>query len=210
VIHTPTIPLTSIYAFALLTMALWLPPSITMAQSQGSFVVTPLAERKVEGLPEGPLYWRLETFRSLSEAEEAAGSTSLVVGSVGKVWLVTLGPRGMAIPDGNATLVAEIGPLPDVTATEYLLRVNGARGPLGSKSVVHTHPGSESFYVLNGQMGQTTSQGTTTSVGAGQWTVGLEPETPMEVVSTGAAELDVLVMFVVDATKPFSTAAHLD
>jgi hypothetical protein len=210
VTHTLTTRRTVIHAFGLAAIAMWLSPSTAMAQSQGSFVVTPLAERRVDGLPEGPLYWRLETFRSLSEAEEAAGSASLVVGSVGKVWLITLGPIGLATPDGNATLVAEIGPLPTVEATEYLLRINGARGPLGSKSVVHTHPGSESFYVLSGQMGQTTSQGKTTLVDAGSWTPGLEPETPMEVVSTGAAELDVLVMFVLDATKPFSTAAHLD
>jgi hypothetical protein len=132
----------------------------------------------------------------------------LVVGAAGKVWPITLGAPGETSPSGSP--VAAISPLPEVTVTQYLLRANGARGPLGSKSVVRTHPGSESFYVLSCQLGQTTSEGVVTLVEAGGWSVGLEPETPMEVFSGGAAELETLVMFVVDATKPFSTTAHLD
>jgi hypothetical protein len=206
--HPLTTPRTIIRAFALFAACVLQSPSTAMAQSQGAFVVTPLAEKKVDELPEGPLYWRLENFPSLSEAEAAASPTSLVAGAAGKVWLITLGAPGETSPGGSP--VTEIGPLPEVTASEYLLRVNGARGPLGSKSVVHTHPGSESFYVLSGQLGQTTSEGVATLVEAGGSTPGLEPETPMEVFSGSATELETLVMFVVDATKPFSTAAHLD
>ena len=38
--------------------------------------------------------------------------------------------------------------MPALKATEYLLRVNHGSGPPGSKTPVHTHPGSEAFYVL--------------------------------------------------------------
>ena len=36
------------------------------------------------------------------------------------------------------------------------------------------------------------------------------PNMPMEVFSAGAADLDQLVMFVVDATRPFSVPAKME
>jgi hypothetical protein len=36
------------------------------------------------------------------------------------------------------------------------------------------------------------------------------PDMPMEVFSTGPGDLDQIVMFVVDASKPFSTPAKMD
>lgn len=64
----------------------------------------------------------------------------------GKVWLFTLRRAGEGAKGG--TVVAEIGPIPRITAQEYLLRVNEAGGPKGSATATHTHPGSEAFYVL--------------------------------------------------------------
>ena len=59
-----------------------------------------------------------------------------------------LGPKGGTSPGG--ALVAEIGPVPIAPATNYLLRINESSGPPGSVTTVHTHPGSEAFYVLSG------------------------------------------------------------
>ena len=75
-------------------------------------------------------------------------STALVAEVAGKVWLFTLGAQGAATPGG--TKVAEIGPVMRISAPEYLLRINHGSGPPGSKTPVHTHPGSESFYVVEG------------------------------------------------------------
>jgi hypothetical protein len=36
------------------------------------------------------------------------------------------------------------------------------------------------------------------------------PDMPMEVSSSGTSDLNVLVMFVVDATRPFSSPAKFD
>ena len=41
--------------------------------------------------------------------------------------------------------------MPPFSAPEYLLRINSAEGPPGAKTPVHFHPGSESFYVLDGR-----------------------------------------------------------
>jgi quercetin dioxygenase-like cupin family protein len=176
------------------------------ATAQLALVVKPLAEKKVNELPAGQLVWRIENFPTLAQAQAAAGSTGLAAESGGKAWLFTLGAAGGSSAGG--TKVAEIGPLPLMTATQYLLRVNEASGPPGSITPVHTHPGSEAFYVLSGEQSIRTPQGTIVVKG-GQPNTGPGGETPLQVSSSGSADLHALVMFVVDATKPFSTPAKL-
>src|SRR5262249_1665921 len=105
--------------------------------------------------------------------------------------------------------VAEIGPVPPITAPEYLLRVNQGSGPSGSKTPVHTHPGSEAFYVVAGQLSQRTPHGVS-QVEAGGTMNGHAPDTPMEVFNSGKDELAGLIMFVVDATRPFSSPAKFE
>ena len=98
--------------------------------------------------------------------------------------------------------------MPALSAPEYLLRVNLAGGPPGSKTPIHTHPGSESFYVLTGRLGQRTPQGEAL-VEAGQTMSGKGADVAMEVFSAGTTDLQALVMFVVDATRPFSSHASI-
>jgi hypothetical protein len=175
------------------------------AMAQQALVIKPLAEKKVTELPAGPLVWRLENFPAVEQAAAAAGPTALVVQAGGKVWLFTLGPAGGA--SRGATRVAEVGPIPRVVATHYLLRINEASGPPGSITPVHTHPGSEAFYVLAGETSSRSPHGVT-RVAAGQAEAGHGADMPMQVSSSGAADLRSLVMFVVDADKPFSSPAQ--
>lgn len=174
------------------------------AVAQPALVIKPLAEKNVEELPAGPLFWRIESFPSLAEAQAAAGPWGLAAESRGKAWLFTLGPRGGSSARG--TRVAEIGPLPPVGATRYLLRINEASGPPGSITPVHTHPGSEAFYVLAGEQSIRTPQGVI-RVAVGQPEAGPGGGTPLQVSSSGSTDLHALVMFVVDATRPFSSPA---
>jgi len=178
------------------------------------YVVKPIAEMKVKELPKGPLYWRVENFPTLDKAKAAAsvyrwnpdtvsydGLPSLTAEAAGKAWLFTLGPKGAAAPGG--TEVAEIGPVPALTAPEYLLRVNYGSGPPGAKTPVHYHYGSEAFYVVSGKLGQKTPNGTA-YVEAGHTMNGHMAHMTMQVFNAGTTDLDALIMFVVDATKPFS------
>jgi hypothetical protein len=192
-------------AVLLCTMGMLLSPSTAAAQQQ--FVIKPVAEKKLNQLPAGPLYWQIENFPTLAQAQAAAGPTSLPAEVAGKVWLFTLGPRGGSTRGG--TKVVEIGPVPPITAPEYLLRINNAGGPPGARTPVHTHPGSEAFYVLAGRLGQKTPHGVS-HVDVGQSMPGHGPDTPMEVFSSGTSDLNVLVMFVVDAAKPFSSPAKFE
>lgn len=176
------------------------------ASAQEPLVIKALVEKTVTELPAGPLFWRVETFPTLAEAQAAEGPTALVAESAGQVWLVTLGPEGGSSPGG--TKVTEIGPLPVVQASQYLLRVNESSGVPGSVTKVHSHPGSEAFYVLDGEMSLRTADGTI-RVAAGQTETGPGGGTPLQVSSTGATDLHGLVMFVVDAGQPFSTPGML-
>jgi hypothetical protein len=204
--------------FGLYAMEVSLAPSTAAAQER--YVVKPVVEMKISKLPDGPLYWRVEQFPSLAQAQAAAGtyrwnpdtvrydgSPSLIAEVAGKAWLFTLGAKGQATPGGSK--VAEIGPLPPVTAPEYLLRVNHGSGPPGSKTPVHTHPGSEAFYVISGRLGQRTPHGVS-HVDAGGIMNGHAAHTTMEVFNSGTTDLNALIMFVVDATKPFSVPAKFE
>jgi hypothetical protein len=170
------------------------------------FRIQPVADKKLKGLPPGALFWRIENFATLAQAQAAAGPTALAVEVHGKVWLFTLGAKGGSTP--GAGKVAEVGPVPPLSAPEYLLRINYTGGPAGAKTPVHTHPGSEAFYILTGRLGQTTPHGEM-HADAGNTMNGHGADTPMQVFNAGQEELNALVMFVVDATRPFSSRAKM-
>ena len=190
------------------------------AAAQAKYIVQPVAEMKINQLPKGELYWRVESFPTVEQAKAAAptyrwnpdtvsydGLPSLTAEVAGKAWLFILGPKGGTTAGG--TEVAEIGPVPPLNAPEYLLRVNYGHGPPGATTPVHMHPGSESFYVIAGRLGQRTPQGVM-NVEAGHSMNGHPAGMTMEVFNSGTTELDALIMFVVDATKPFSVPAKFE
>ena len=75
-------------------------------------MVTPIAEKRIATLPPGPLFWRIENFPSIVDAQRVEGPTALVVESAGRVWMFTLGPAGGSSRGG--TMVAEVGPITQV------------------------------------------------------------------------------------------------
>lgn len=190
--------------FAACAFALVLHASPALAQQ--TLVVKPLAERKVVDLPTGTLFWRIENYPSRDAAQAAAGAWSLVAESTGKVLLFTLGPAGGSSVGGSK--VAEVGPIARVVADQYLLRINEASGPPGSLTPIHSHPGSEAFFVLTGEQSIRGAHGTMV-VRAGQPEAGHGADMAMQVSSSGSTDLRSLVMFVVDAAKPFSSPAVL-
>jgi len=188
----------------LIVLALGLCLSPSAAKAQPRLVVKPLAEKTVTELPAGPLFWRIEKFDTRAAAETVSGRWALVAESAGKAWLFTLGPRGGS--SAGATKIADVGPISPVVAARYLLRINEGSGPPGSITPAHTHPGSEAFYVLAGETSSHTSHGVK-RIGAGQSETGHGADTPMQVSSSGNTDMHSLVMFVVDADRPFSSPA---
>lgn len=178
----------------------------TAAVAQQPLAIRLLAEKAVPDLPAGELYWRIEKLGSLAQATGLSGPWSLAVEAEGQAWLFTLGPRGAS--STGATRVAEVGPIERVPAGHWLLRINEASGPPGAVTPVHSHPGSEAFYVLDGEQSIRGPHGTM-RVAAGQSEPGHGGGEPMQVSSTGSSALHALVMFLVDADKPFSSPATL-
>jgi quercetin dioxygenase-like cupin family protein len=197
---------------ALLVLAgFWTPSALAQSGAvgtagAGTLVVKPVVEKKVDTLPAGPLFWRVETFATLAQAQAAAGPLSLAGESNGKAWLFTLGPAGGSSSGG--TKMVELGPIPEISASQYLLRINEASGPPGSITPVHSHPGSEVAYVLVGEQSFRTPHGVK-RIAAGHAEVGHGPDTPMQASNSGSVDLRALIMFVVDATKPFSKPATM-
>ena len=171
----------------------------------GAWTPVTIAEKKLTTLPTGPLYWEVETFATAPNADATAASLSAT--AAGKTWRFTLAQKGTATPGG--TKMAEIGPLPPFEAPEYLLRVINASGPRGAGSGVHMHPGTESFYVVSGQLTQKTLHGVST-VEAGQTMAGHDDTTVMEVTSSGTDNLNAFVLLVVDANKKFFVPAKFE
>jgi hypothetical protein len=194
-----------VLALSLFLMALLLTPPTALAQEQ--FTIKTIADKKLKDLPAGALFWRIENFPTLAQARAVEGPTSMAAEVAGKVWLFTLGPKGGSTSGGAQ--VAEIGPVPPVTAQEYMIRITNSGGPPGAKTPVHSHPGAEAFYVMSGRMGQKTPHGVTYTE-AGQSMNGHGADMPMEVFSAGTTSLDQLVMFVVDATRPFTVPAKFE
>jgi hypothetical protein len=177
----------------------------TMAAAP-AFVIKPVAERTVTQLPAGPLYWTVQQCATRSEADAlaAAEPASLAVEAAGKIWLLRL--SGPAASGGCATTLARIGPVAPLTASRYLLRVNRASGAPGARTPILSLPGSVAFYLLSGALSLKTAEGEQ-HVTAGQSMNGHRADMPMQVSSSGSENLDALVMFVVDADRPFSTPA---
>jgi hypothetical protein len=175
------------------------------ARPEQALLIKPLAEKRVPALPARQLFWRIENFATLDQARAAMGAWSLIAESAGKIWLFTLGVSGAA-PSAGAIKVAEIGPIPRVHATRYLLRINDASGPPGSATPVHSHPGSEALLVLDGEQSIQGVHGMM-RLKAGHADPGHGADQAMQVTSSGSTDLHALVMFVVDADRPFSSPA---
>ena len=178
----------------------------SIAAAHEPLLIKPLAEKKVTELPAGQLVWTIENFGSVALADAAAGPWSLTVQSAGKVWLFSLGNGDR--PSSGGTKVAEVGLIPRISAKTYLLRINDASGPPGSVTPIHSHPGSEAFFVLSGEQSIRSST-RVMKVIEGHTEPGQGAENAMEVASSGTTDLHALVMFVVDADKPFSSPAKL-
>ena len=165
--------------------------------------VRQLALKPFAELPRGALFLRLENFPTAKAAEDMATPTSAVVDWAGKIWLLTLGPKGARSFGG--TFVAEIGPVPAVPpAARYVLDVNEASfGPEMKGQVarqVHTHPGPEIFYLLTGEQCLETPNGSTRAR-AGEGMVA-PANTPMQLNIVGPAKRDAIFVVVHDALKP--------
>lgn len=183
------------------------PASAQTPAAPNAFRVDLVAERHVAVLPAGPLHWRVETAPTEAAVGPADPDLSLTGEADGRVWRFTLGPPGERTP--GMRLEAEIGPVPVPEASAWVLLLNRAGGSPRAQTPVHRHPGSEAFFVRSGRLCQKTMHGDAEAA-AGQAMNGHDPGAVMQLTSCGASDLDQWVMFVLDASEPFSSPASFD
>lgn len=175
------------------------PMPFPAAPPRADLVSRVLAERQVEKLPAGALFWRLERFASAPQVEEASGAYGLpFTDSAGGAWTATL---------GSSAGFADVGPLSPVVASAYLLRVTEVTGTRGSTSPVQRHPGTAAIYVLAGELCIRTAAGRT-RIPAGQTGLAPAADTVLQTSSCGAEDLRALVLSVTDADRPFTSPAQ--
>jgi hypothetical protein len=98
-----------------------------------------LASVSVVDLPQEPIYWHLDMYRTRAEADASKGPRSTVVETFAKVWLFTLAEVGWR-PIGG-TRVATIGPLATGPDGPYTASYMQAAISPGCQTDVHQHGG---------------------------------------------------------------------
>jgi quercetin dioxygenase-like cupin family protein len=109
-----------------------------------------LAEMKAANLP-SHVYWHISEFPTLPDAETEAvrHRWSRAVSAHGKTWLYVMGPRNEAVRGGKLKIV--IGPMNVPLGGSVSIRFLTSTFPPGMRTRVHSHPGSEAFFVLEGE-----------------------------------------------------------
>ena len=175
-------------------------PVSERTQEEGCYV---LANDALESLPPGPLYWHLYTYPNIAAASQAKNSSSeTVVMSFGKAWLFNIAPANWRPSSGER--VAVIGPLSIPPAKRYLARyMESVEASTVTGTPVHTHPGPEAWYLLNGAQCLRTPN-TTFVIHAGQ--SGFVPGgEPMVLKPAGAEARQSIVLVLHDSSLPWRT-----
>jgi len=175
-------------------------PVSQRTQEEGCYV---LANDALDTLPAGPLYWHLYTYPNMAAASQAKEtSTETVVMSFGKAWLFNIAPAGWKPSSGER--VAVIGPLPVPPAKKYFARyMESVEASTVTGTPVHTHPGPEAWYLLNGAQCLRTPKATFV-IHAGQ--SGFVPgDEPMALKPAGPQARHSIVLVLHDASLPWRT-----
>ena len=144
------------------------------------------------------VYWHLRTFRDRADAEAARSSLGLVVEEDGRIWLSEFGPPTAS--DGPGEPVAIVGPLELPRADTFNVVLSFAIMRPGDRSMIHTHPGPEGWYILAGEQCVQTPSGSKYAVAGG--TMITAPDIPIELRVTGTSTRRALLVVIHDASRP--------
>jgi len=114
------------------------------------------------------------------------------------VWLSEFGPPDASPGAGEA--IAVVGPLKLPPAETFNAVLSFAVMQPGNRSMIHSHPGPEGWYLLAGEQCVLTPSGAKYAV-AGE-TMTTPPDVPIELRVTGTTTRRALLVVIHDATKP--------
>ena len=155
-------------------------------------------------LPEGPIFWYVDTYPSRAQADAAKGPHGTVVESLGRIWLLTIDRAGHH-PDGG-THVAEVGPLPASPGVQYAAQYMEAIFTPGMTAPAHRHSGTEAWYTLAGETCLETPEGRMIGRAGGAQVI-VPGGPPMHLTATGTEIRRALVLILHDSSQPATTPA---
>jgi quercetin dioxygenase-like cupin family protein len=147
-------------------------------------------------------FWHLDSYATRAAAEAAKGPHGSVVESLGKVWLLSIEPRGWRPAGGER--IAEIGPLLVTAGTAYSAQYMEAVFTPGMTAPVHTHSGPEAWYTVAGETCLETPDGAQTGRAGGQYVI-VPGGPPMHLTATGTTQRRALVLILHETSKPSTT-----
>lgn len=190
-------------------------PLITgTAQTQGFGACKPVSERSSEvgcwiltdqsvGRAAAPeLFWHLDTYRDTTQAQRARGLHGVVIRALGKIWLMTIDDARRHSSAGG-THVADIGPLPVTSGTEYSATLMEAISNPGVTSAIHRHSGPEAWYTVAGETCLETPDGKI--VGRAGMPAVVPQGPPMLLTTTGTHQRRAITLILHDAKQPPTT-----
>ena len=151
-----------------------------------------------------PVLWHIDEFRSLAEAQKAETATSVAFTAFNSAWLYSIGLDTADHHGGRHHAV--VGPIPVVPDRAYSMMVMSAHFLPGQYSAVHTHPGPEAWWVLEGEQCLQTTR-STIRARARQSAIVAEGDT-MRMVGTGTGPRRALVIILHDSDKPGGYSLH--
>jgi quercetin dioxygenase-like cupin family protein len=165
-----------------------------------------LGEQPVGEMKASHAFWQLDVYPTRADAEAAKGAHGAVFESMGKVWLLSIEPKGWR-PAKSGERMAEIGPIPVTAGKQYsAVFMEGIFEP-GMTSMIHRHSGPEAWYVIAGEQCLETPSGKL--IGRpGEPPVIVPAGPPMMLTGTGTTQRRALVLILHDASQPPTTIEH--
>ena len=199
---------TTFFGLVLIIACLWMSPAWGQASSRPCSEkeeVGPaclIGHRNLSAVRSEPLFWHLETFRSVRAAQRAAGPNGTVVTAYGKTWLFTIERRQWRSRGGKH--VAAIGPLALEPAPAYSVHYLRAVFNPGMTAPLHVHSGPEAFYALTGDSCLETPDGAQVARGRGNQLL-VRGGPPMLLMALGTVPRRGFAAIVHDARRPATT-----
>lgn len=160
-----------------------------------------LVRTQLGAIPNAPLFWHLSAFPTRSAAEKARRQGDMLAEAAGQVWLFSFGPQSQA-RTGEAGVVS-VGPLPLPEAMSHQVEIYYVVMPAGMHTLVHTHPGPEAWYVLEGEQCLETPLGAIRAR-AGDGAVAPPGGTPMRLTNNGSLARRALFIVIHPPQSPWS------
>jgi quercetin dioxygenase-like cupin family protein len=176
-----------------------LPNSLAKGQTSGCQL---LAHPEFARFGDVAVFWHLTRFNTRREAEAAKRPGDTLAEVAGRFWLTSLGRQGDTLTHGLRA--APIGPLPLPKADRYQMDLYHVIMPAHGQTRVHTHPGPEAWYVLQGEQCLEAALGQVRT-GAGHSAIAPPGGTPMQLTTNGKSARQALFIVVHDPSMPMSS-----